>query len=55
MYTLRDALIALQQLDVKPSEIVISYKLFIHLIQQAREIVREEGGEEELMEPSDDF
>ena len=48
MMTLRDVLIALRELDVEPSEITISPELFSYFIQQAREIVAEEGQDEEL-------
>jgi len=54
MMTLRDVLIALRELDVEPSEITISPELFSYFIQQAREIVAEEGEDEELSDENGD-
>jgi len=45
MITLQHVLAALARMDVDPSEILIPRTVYIHIMRQARKILREEGYE----------
>ncbi len=55
MPTLRDLLLVLQRNDIRPSEITLSSELFRYFIQQVREIINEEGEEDEETELIDNI
>lgn len=55
MYTLRDALRALQRLDVLPEEVEISLNCFEYLMHRAKKVAYEDQASGDLLDEDDEF